>query len=63
MQFKDVLKESKERKNLRGSGEIAKKRKTERKWRGNEETGGSTYRSNLKRYPGLHDFCLSNMSF
>ena len=41
MQFKEVLKENKVRKDLRDSGKTAKKRKTERKWRINKETGGS----------------------
>ena len=35
LQFKEALRE-KERKRLRGSVEIAKKRKNERKWRANE---------------------------
>ena len=46
LQFKEVLKENKERKHLRGSGEIIKvKKKTERKWRANEVTGGSYTRT------------------
>ena len=39
--MKEVQKEDKEKKHLRGSGEIAKKKKTEREWRANEEIGGS----------------------
>ena len=42
LQFKDIIKENKERKHLSGSGEIAKKKKD---WRGNEWRGESHTRT------------------
>ena len=60
LQFIKVLKENKERKYLRGSGEIAKKKRDWKKSRGNGATGRTfmktynwvdAYRSNLRSYP------------
>ena len=39
------MQKEKERKYSRGSGEIAKKKKTGRKWIANEETGGAYTRT------------------
>ena len=45
MKFKDILTENKERKPLRAVEKQQRKGKTDRKWRGDEETGGSYTRT------------------